>query len=242
MPSRHQAAPLNPHSGRLISRELPQRCGVQPKPSPEQGPAIRTVPNHRAHPAAVLTAGLLFASALVALAGCSSILPTQPTTSTSKIVSPMASAPAQAVAPIVVQTQIGDAVSSQAAINDGLLAYPMIDGSHIAVSADQPLPFTVAADVSARLKRIVDAYPLRYGTRNPTTVLSQFGQQLGRMTGKQVMVIAPVFIAVNGQKPTVIWSVIDNKNFYSKTLAVACAERITGIQPDPQLWLTVISG
>lgn len=118
----------------------------------------------------------------------------------------------------------------------------MTDGSHLAVGADQPLPIAVAIDISARLKRIVDAYPLRNGSKNPTAVLSRFSQQIGRATGKQVLVIAPIFMAIDGQKPMVIWSVIDNKNLYVKALAVAYAERITAIQPDPELWLTVVSG
>lgn len=123
-------------------------------------------------------------------------------------------------------------------------AYPMADGSYIAVDRDQPLPAVVAAQVALDFSEITRAVgetdETYFGVNG---AIRDFEQKYGR----KVIVVMPVMVYCTAQSDTrtPAWTTVTTATTtgcQTRNEALASAEAHVAGQADPAKWEIVVGG
>lgn len=191
-----------------------------------------------------------FALALAAgLAACSSDATPAPVPSVtaSATQAPVAepSDDATTDAPATVPLETGATITPEQAqtLMEGQTGFELADGTIIVVTATEPLPDLVRADIAVQ---VTETYVAGNGPTSSNAAAS-LARSLSRETGKSILVISQSFASINpNDEPSEIWSTQGQSTLIQGTAdrdsQIANAQAWIAAQPDAALWDYVVKG
>lgn len=131
-----------------------------------------------------------------------------------------------------------------------LHAYQMADGSYVAVSASQPLPAPVSADIAAQASAAVDAGIAASGHNNPSPMEDAAAHSVASAdyeTGRSVILLVRFYSYLDSTRaPGYWWAPVQNSQVRpnvggpvqlpSREAALAAAQKFVAAQEDPSIW------